>query len=328
MNSLLSDTTTYKPIKSNPLPKMQSAFNSGLSKIGIKYPDDKEFVTKFKSFLPGLPYAYGLPKVHKPGAPLRPIISNRNSASYKLAKRLSNMLSPILGSFSGSHLRHNGDLINKLKNIDPTGQKFISFDVQSLFTNVPVKPTLDFLAKELPKLKTDFPISTPCLIDLIELCLRNSFFRFNDQFFEQTFGFAMGSPLSPILANIFLEHVEKDLLPLYTGVQPTLWLRYVDDVLALIPADFCVDSFGGYINSLYPTLNFTWEWESEGIIPFLDVKIHKCTKCLRFSIYRKPTNSESYLHYFSFHPVATKLSVAQGFFLRALRVCDQRFLDD
>ena len=242
-------------------------------------------------------------------------------------KWLAKQLSPILGSFSDSYLKHNEDLIKYLNTVTPGKSKLISFDVSSLFTNVPLEPTLDFLKRKMPTLQHSFEIPIECIVELIELCMSKSYFQFDGVFYEQIFGIPMGSCLSPILAGLFLEHFESEILPLYAGQQPLFWKRYVDDVLSLVPEDFHLPSFMEFINSRYPTLKFTFEWESENKIPFLDVVIHNCGTYFKYSVYRKPTHSESYLHYFSYCAPSIKMGVAQSLFLRALRVCSSEYLE-
>ena len=212
------------------------------------------------------------------------------------------------------------------ENVNPDGNKLLSFDVSALFTNVPLKPTLDFLKRKLNTIELDCDVPVNCLIDMIELCLKDSYFQFEDRFYKQIFGIPMGSCLSPILAGLFLEHVESEILPLYAGPQPLFWKRYVDDVLCLVPDDFELEPYLQFLNSIYPTLKFTYEWESDGKIPFLDVLIDNCSTSFKFSVYRKPTHSESYLHYFSYCASSIKLSVAKSLFLRALRVCNDENL--
>jgi hypothetical protein len=329
LSVMFSDSSTYKPINSNPLIKMQSSFNLGLKNLVFKYPDSKSFILSFRSFLPSLPYAYGLPKVHKPDCPLRPIISSIGSPSYNLSKKLASILSPYLGSFSAAHLRHSGDLLAKLKNTTiSSSDKLISFDAVSLFTNVPLEPTLDFLLRKLPSINPSFPVPVACLIDLIRLSASNSFFTFNGDFYEQVFGFSMGNPLSPVLANFFLEHVESELIPSFPGSKPFFFVRYVDDILAAVDAKFDLNPFLTFLNSFYPSLNFTFEWETNSCMPFLDVLIIRSQTHLTFKVFRKSTHSNNYLHFFSFHPVSVKLSVARGLFLRAFRICSSVYLDE
>jgi hypothetical protein len=67
--------------------------------------------------------------------------------------------------------------------------------------------------------------------------------------------------------------------------------------------------------------------ELDGTISFLDLKILKCSNSFKFDIYRKPTNTCSYIHFFSDHSVAVKTSVFSSMFLRGLRLVDPEFLD-
>jgi len=80
----------------------------------------------------------------------------------------------------------------------------MSFDVEFFFIQVPIKDTLDII-----KSSHEVPSS---LIPLIEHCLTTTYFSYNDQFYEQTSGAAMGSPISPVIVNIFKEHFEKEAL--------------------------------------------------------------------------------------------------------------------
>ena len=102
----------------------------------------------------------------------------------------------------------------------------VSFDVESLFTSVPVK---DACAIILNRLEFDTTLSdrtqlSPVEIhDLLEMCLNSTSFRWRDTFYRQTEGAAMGSPLSPIVANLFMEHFEETALQSATH-KPKVWL--------------------------------------------------------------------------------------------------------
>ena len=174
IKSILSDKQVYEKINHNRLQSMQTNFNKRLAKIKNDnkkhdHDTDLDFLMRFKQTLPSLPYIYGLPKIHKNGNPLRPIVSNCNAPAYKLSKYLAKKLSPLLGTFSEAHLRNNKELIESLKNITPGKNKFISFDAVALFTNVPLKPTLDFLRRKYIALRADLPMSTKCCLVPIKL---------------------------------------------------------------------------------------------------------------------------------------------------------------
>ena len=165
------------------------------------------------------------------------------------------------------------------------------------------------------------PVPAQEFLDLIRLCVNNNVFEFNGQYFRQKFGVAMGSPLSPVLAGLYMEYYETELLPTLT-VQPALWLRYVDDVFALWPNDENFDVFLDNLNRLSPSIKFTVEWEQESQLPFLDVEVTRFNSGFIFGIYRKPTHSHQYLHYFSWQPDHVKRSGLFSLFLRAHRICD------
>ena len=323
MNNLLSDTSTYTKLRSDPLDKVISFFNSNLKSI---FKNDKERCSSFTSYGSSLPYMYGLIKTHKQGNPIRPIISASGSITYKLSKYLVSLLSPILGTISEAHLLNSVDLHERLNKIKITpNSRLVSFDVTSLFTKVPVDDLLDYLASVLDNYELSLP--TGNITSLIFLCIKNCKFSFNGNYFEQVFGMSMGNPLSPLLSNIYMEFFEKNLIPsIYTS--RIIWYRYVDDILCILNLDFDIEGFLAVINSLAPTIKFTVEKESNKTLPFLDILIYREENCLKFSVYRKPTNNLSYVHFFSGHSKNVKISVFSTMYLRALRICSPEFIDE
>ena len=98
-----------------------------------------------------------------------------------------------------------------------------------LFTSVPADPALkiikDLLEKD-PTLKERTVLPVEDIILLLEFCLKNMYFSFQGQFYEQVEGLAMGSPVSPIVADLFMEYFEQKVLTM--APTPRLWHRYVD----------------------------------------------------------------------------------------------------
>ena len=93
----------------------------------------------------------------------------------------------------------------------------VGFDVMSLFTQVPIDEALEVVKARLnkdPTLVNRTSIPVPQLVELIELCLRSTYFQFQSDFFEQIDGTPMGSPLSPIITKLFMEDLEKQALHL------------------------------------------------------------------------------------------------------------------
>ena len=140
----------------------------------------------------------------------------------------------------------------------------------------------------------------------------------------------MGSPLSPILSNIFMEFYERNLLPNVLDLSNTTWLRYVDDVYSCMSPLTDINQFLTQLNSLHSCINFKYEKEENNCLPFLDtlvIRNHNSPKPM-FRVYRKPTHSNSYIHAFSHHSNSTKIGTMTNIFLRAYQICSPEFLND
>ena len=110
----------------------------------------------------------------------------------------------------------------------------ISFDGKSLFTNVPLAETIDFILKKVyDEKKIQRSIPKTVLKDLLQLCSRLLHFIFNNNFYIQCDGVAMGVPLELLLAIIVMTSLEEYLIP--TPKSPFFsWKRYVDDAYACV----------------------------------------------------------------------------------------------
>ena len=158
------------------------------------------------------PKFYGLPKIHIPDTPLRPIVSSCGSVTYGVAKELAKILKLLLGK-SIHHINSTHDFVEQVKQLTlAPGECLRSYDVSPLFTSVPVDPALkvimDLLEKD-PIVKDRTVLTVNDIIQLLEFCLKNMYFSFQDQFYEQVKGVAMGSPVSPTVANLYMEYFEQ-----------------------------------------------------------------------------------------------------------------------
>ena len=133
----------------------------------------------------------------------------------------------------------------------------------------------------------------------------------------------MGGPLSPVMANLFMEEFEKKALATST-LKPGFWLRYVDDTLSSWAHRLeNLHRFLEHINSLHP-IKFTLEMQKEDkTIPFLDVLlVVQEDGSFGHKVYRKPTHTDRYLHYNSFHHPSIKNSVCKTLINRAKTICE------
>jgi hypothetical protein len=156
------------------------------------------------------PHLYGLPKIHKPEIPLRPTVSSIGSPCYALAGFIHKILSPLVGK-SQSFVKNSGHFIELLKPISVQPLDILaSFDTVSLFTNVPVDEALQVIRNKLQNdhtLTERSSLEVEAIMELLEVCLKTTYFQMECKFFQQKDGMAMGSTLSPVVSNIFMEHL-------------------------------------------------------------------------------------------------------------------------
>ena len=159
-----------------------------------------------------------------------------------------------------------------------------SFDIQSLFTNIPLDETINicvdlvFHKKKKVKgmLKRHFK-------QLLALSVKSSCFLFNDVYYKQVDGIAMGSPLG--LTLMYYEHKWLEKWPLQ--FRPKYYRRYVDDIFLMFESRDLVKKFVKYMNSRHPNIQFTCEEESNNKISFLDISVTRINNKLTTSFYRK-----------------------------------------
>ena len=155
-----------------------------------------------------IPRFYGLPKVHKQGAPLRPIVASRGSITYNLAQMIAQILSPLVGK-NGYALKNSAAMVQELSQLTlKESDVLVSFDVTALFTKVPVDRSLDIILDRLEKdasLSSRTRLTAVQIRDLLRTCLKTTYFQYDGVIYTQVEGAAMGSPISPIVANLNME---------------------------------------------------------------------------------------------------------------------------
>ena len=224
----LCNQNTYSSIPRDPTNSIKNKLISILKRVQNQTGLDSN---TYKSMYPTgcvPPKFYGLSKIHKPDTPLRPIVSSCGSVTYGVAKELAKILKPLVGK-SPHHVNSTQDFVEQAKHITlAPGECLSSYDVSGLFTSVPVDPAFNITKDLLEKdhtLKERTVMEVSDIILLLEFCLKNTYFSFQDQFCEQVEGAAMGSPVSPIVANLYMEYLEHKALST-APTPPRLWCRY------------------------------------------------------------------------------------------------------
>ena len=203
--------------------------------------------------------------------------------------------------------------------------------MKALLTSVPIQPVLNIIKNKLENdqdLKQRTSMSVCHITSLLEYCLRSTYFVFQGKYYGQLEGASMGSPLSPIIANIYMEEFETKALST-TPNPPTLWKRFVDDTFVVIPTSH-KEEFFNHINSIEESIQFTAvDTQADGSLPFLDVLVTpQADGTLSTSVYRKPTHTNKYLQWDSHHAISAKYSVISTLFHRAKEVCSTKQLEE
>ena len=215
----LLNTTTYKKIPEDPTSRQKkSKLINILRNIKAEGGLSEEAYKRMKRMYPTgavSPKFYGLLKILKPGIPARPIVSSTGTVTYNTAKELANILKPLV-EISSHHVHNTRDFVEHIKDVRlRQGECIISYDVTTLLTSVPIQPVLNIIQQRLSKekdLQQRTSMSIKHIISLLEFCLNSTSFVFQGQYYQQIEGAAMGSPLSPIVANVFIENFEKEAL--------------------------------------------------------------------------------------------------------------------
>jgi len=152
------------------------------------------------------------------------------------------------------------------------------------------------------------------VMKLLEFILTNICFNYRGQIYRQKFGTAMDSPVSPFVANLYVEHlVWKLLATAPVDLKAKLWNRYVDDISEIVRKT-SVDELTYFLNNLDKSgsIKFTYKMEPEGKLQFLDLLIVRNKEGdVKLHMHRKPNYTDQYLNFSSHHPIEHKMSVVR-----------------
>ena len=256
--------------------------------------------------------------------PLRPIVSSIGAVTYATTKELSRILEPLVGR-SPYHIQNTQDFIQQIEGIQlQPDQCMVSFDVKALFTSVPIQPATTIIKKLLEEdqsLQQRTAMSVNNITCLLEFCLKSTYFIYQGKHYEQLEGAAMSSPISPIVANLYMENFQQKAIS--TAPHPPYpWKRFVDDTFTIIESSQRRASLD-HINSIDQHIQFTCEEQREdGSIPFLDILVMPNEDgSLSSTVYRKPIHTDLYLQWDSHHTFPSKYGVIGTLLHRAKTIC-------
>ena len=274
---------------------------------------------------PRLGLFYGLPKVHKSESspPMRPVVSQINHPTFKLAKLLDDQCKHKLYAGNPHLLKSTLHTLEELRDLDGSNHKLITYDVSSLYTSIPLPDGIRKFKFESNKWFANNPEMRIAVSHILPAVLYNNYFSFDNTVYKQTCGVAMGSPLGPLFANTYMLHVDKEIMRMDGVVK---YLRYIDDVFLMIRKEIDITEFTNKINSINKNINFELGDHGNKIV-FLDTTLYLSEQGkIEYCIYEKPISATSrYIHASSLHPKHCLEGVVTGSIKRSFRLCSSKF---
>ena len=325
MKLLLSDNSKFCHYKSHgnakqdPLIVEEDKLNRQLLQLHKMGKISAEILSKTRSVGAQPARLYGLAKVHKTteNPPYRPILSMPNSYKTNLSKWLDELLKPFIPSTYT--VNDTFEFVEKLRNcnIDADTTVMVSFDVISLFTNIPIAATIQHTLSCVEE--SQLPISLSVLQRLLFLACSNVMFSFDSELYVQKDGMCMGSPLGPTMAAFAMDMVEQKVSS-YSS-PPLFYSRYVDDIFAIFNHENEVTEFLKFLNSIVPQLQFTAEMESQKSLVFLDTKVVRHDGRYATQWHCKSTNTGRYIPSMAYSPPKYQKAACRCLIYRVKRIC-------
>ncbi|CAF4870281.1 unnamed protein product [Rotaria sp. Silwood1] len=271
-----------------------------------------------------LAHLYFLPKAHKPGTPLRPIMSGLKSPTIAISKWLDSLLRPLFDRLASETAVLNG--VQLIKQVEKWSDKyltpatsFITMDVTDLYTMIPQEGGVTAIKRliETSGLKQIDGVKKEIILALTRFVITNNYFYLDGSYYKQIKGGAMGSPLTLTIANTYMYFVER---PIFKWAQRTcsLYYRYIDDLF--IMSNVHADILKGLVkfwNRLDNNIVF-----SEFIghtAEYLDVKLENRGGKLVSEVYYKPSYEPYFLPFTSIHAQHIKKNIPYVALVRAIR---------
>ena len=320
---IINDTSKFKPLSNDVTLLREARFQRFLRKLKRQGSINNDLYSKLypTGSQPGR--FYGLPRMHKLSdtiltPPLRPIVSSINTYNYNLAKHLCTLLTPLISNDYTT--KDSFSFVDEFNNLDNNNKFLISFDIQSLYTSIPLLETIDIAVDLIHTNNTNFPINKTELKQLFLFATSETHFLFNGSYFDQIDGVSMGSPLAPVLANLFMSHHERTWLSNFKDSTVLFYRRYVDDIFCMFHNEPDALSFFNYLNLQHPNIKFTFEKEYNNQISFLDIHITKSTDKCFTSVFHKKTYTGLLLNFLSFSPLNYKAGLVRTLVDRARKI--------
>jgi hypothetical protein len=316
----LNDINTYEEIFYNPFDEIQEKIKVSLRDLFNRGEISKRLCNNLFEPNAKLGSFRILPKLHKNKFGSRQLINSIRHMTSRISLFLNFLMMPVVITME-SYLKDSQSLLQKGKEMFvPSGATLITADFESLYTNIDhikaADAITDIMHDKLPLYSNKKQISPQGFHELILLVLMNNFFVFNNRYFRQIRGVAMGTIVGPSIANLYIYTLEKKWL---TIQNPLLFSRYIDDLFIILFSKHNIDQTIDTLQNSFDNLKLNIEHGDEVVFLDLKIKINKIINRLDFNLYIKPTNTFSYLLTNSNHPIHIFKNIPKSLFIRLRR---------
>lgn len=258
---LLEDVESFARLKNDPTKTIKNKINKFMDNLFKAHVISNKVKKSLKTWNTVPPRIFGQIKFHKPGHPLRLIVSTINSAAYKMARFLATILRKSFKSKFG--IKNSKEFVKRIRRMHISEDNFlVSFDVVNCFGNIPVELALEMIDRDFHLIEPHTCIGKEDFMKMLNLCLSEAnYFVYEDKFYRQKRGMFMGSSLAPILVERVVEHiVDKTLEEL--RLEYDFWFTYVDDHLTAVKREM-IQVVQDKLNSFHPLVQFTVEIQKD-----------------------------------------------------------------
>ncbi|EYB96537.1 hypothetical protein Y032_0149g2693 [Ancylostoma ceylanicum] len=337
----IADDTTYEPCLISCF-RRSCQMLANVVKSVLRGKFDTCTISRFLTRHPEVPTYYSLVKTHKlePNVDLthvdisriktRPIISSCGGPSDRISWLLVKILSPLL-RFVAAHLVNSNEFIDEIQRCQvPDEACYASYDAISLYTNIDsraaIRTLIDLLNRHWNEVET-FGLSSIEIEALLNATLSCNVFRFDNNFFMQKRGLAMGIRIAPLLAIVYLDYIERTSLT--AGI--LFYKRYIDDVFVIgtTPSELATTLANLNCKDVHIKFNIE-EPDKEGFLSFLNTRVRICKGEKEIRWYKKEPSKNILLHSRSAHPLHMKVNVVRNLKTTSRRIstesseCDEK----
>lgn len=323
---ILSDTTYYTMLNRDPTSTYQQKANKIVSKLKTSKLITDDQARQLTIYNQTSPKFYGLPKIHKPDIPLRPIISSINAPNSKLAQLATDILTQSYNNNNSYFTNDSFTFSNFINGTQlPQNYVIVSLDVVSLFSNIPCDLINASIKKHWPQISDNTSLPQGKFLEIVDFIFQTTYFQFNNNYYKQILGTPMGATISPIASQYVMDDLLDTCIPKLSFQLPFL-KKYVDDIITAVPNNK-VDEILTVFNSYNPNIQFTIETETDNSVPFLDTKLIRTeSNLIKVDWYTKPTYSGRYINFHSYHTQKMKINLILALGNRIRKICHPDFL--